>query len=193
MAKARGSSANSPTLAKDSIDLKDYRAWHLASTPTEVSLTELEYAVLRFREAFEHWVHQAVRTSGPMDLNFTELTVLHTLRMQPRPAAVATLARLLNRDDIPNIQYSLRKLASMGLVQSQREKGSKSASYSTTPAGLEMTNSYAELKRSILLRQLSDLPGFEDRIAAAARTLTMLTGLYEECARVAATHTPVED
>jgi predicted MarR family transcription regulator len=158
----------------------------------EISLTEFEYGILRFREAFEHWVMQAARSSSSIELNFAELTVLHTLRMQPKPAGVATLARLLNRDDVPNIQYSLRKLATMGLVQSQREKGSKSANYAPTQAGLEMTDGYASTKRDILLGQLADLPGFEDHIASATRTLTTLTGLYEECARVAATHTPPE-
>jgi predicted MarR family transcription regulator len=177
------------------MDLSHYRTWHLASNQVEISLTEFEYGVLRFREAFEHWVVQAVRSSSSsssIELNFSELIVLHTLRMQPKPAGVAILARLLNRDDVPNIQYSLRKLAKVGLVQSQREKGAKSASYVPTEIGIEMTNSYARTKREILFGQLADLPGFEDRIASATRTLTTLTGLYEECARVAATHTPPE-
>lgn len=165
-----------------------HTGWHLASSETETRLTEFEFALLRFREAFEHWVLQTMRSTSGIDLTFAELCILHTLRMQVRPTGAAGIARMLNRDDIPNIHYSLRKLASLDLISPIKEKGSKNVNYSTTETGVQITDSYAKLKREILVNQLDELSGFEAKITSAARTLTMLTGLYEESARVAATY-----
>lgn len=165
-----------------------HRTWHLASSDADSSLTEFEFAILRFREAFEHWVKEAMRTTSGVDLTFAELVILHTLRMQARPTGGAGIARMLNRDDIPNIHYSLRKLAKMELISPIKEKGGKTLDYSVTPAGVEMTDTYAKLKQTVLLGQFQDLPGFDVKLANCTRVLSMLTGLYEESARIAATY-----
>jgi predicted MarR family transcription regulator len=171
-------------------DLAHYRGWHLAETHHEARLTEFEYGILRFREAFEHWVLQGMRAVFNVELSFEETCILHPLRMQARPTGVSTIARLLNRDDVSNLQYSLRKLVSIGLVTASRSKRMKGVSYTLTKAGIRATDEYAKLKRDLLIRQTLEIPGLKDRVEAATRTLTLLTGLYEECARIAASYSP---
>ena len=173
------------------MDQKDWqhRNWHLASNEAESRLTEFEYAMLRFREAFEHWVMQAMRTSD-VEMTFAEMVILHTLRMQGRPTSGASLARMLNRTDLPNIQYSLRKLSSLGLIDSVKEKTGKTLNYSVTPEGLKLTDQYAELKRATLLDAYQDLPNIDAKLDGYTRALSVLTGLYEESARAAATYSP---
>lgn len=167
-----------------------HRTWHLASTEAESRLTEFEFSILRFREAFEHWVLEAMRTTSDLELTFAELCILHTLRMQARPTGGSGIARMLNRDDVPNIHYSLRKLANMKLIAPTKEKGGKAVNYSVTAEGVRLTNAYAELKRTVLLSSFQDLPGFDVKLSNCTRILSMLTGLYEESARVAATYSP---
>jgi predicted MarR family transcription regulator len=173
-------------------NLSRYRGWHLGKTPQEAHITELEFTIMRFREAFEHWVLQASRTISSIELNLSELNILHTLRAQPRPTSAASIARMLNRDDIPNIQYTLRKLIKLGLVKPQKDVRSKSVNYAATDHAIKMTDEYGELKRELLVRELEDITDLDNKIQAANRTLTMLTALYEELARVVATYSPAE-
>jgi predicted MarR family transcription regulator len=167
-----------------------YRSWHLAETTHETRLTELEYGILRFHCAFEHWVLQGMRAVSNIELTFEETCVLHPLRMQARPTGVLTIARLLNRDDISNLQYSLRKLVAIGLIAASRTKRVKGVSYTLTKAGMRVTDAYAKLKRELVIRQTEDIAELQAKVEIITRTLTMLTGLYEECARVAATYSP---
>jgi predicted MarR family transcription regulator len=113
--------------------------------------------------------------------------MLHIIRMNDRPKSVKDLARLTNRDDVPNIQYSLRKLIAAGLVRRQGA-GRAGVTYEVTEAGRAVTDDYAALRRRLLIAAIAAVPGFEARLAEATRTLNLLSGIYEEVARVAATH-----
>ena len=52
------------------------------------------------------------------DIKFAEHMILHIIRMHNRPKNSITIARMMNRDDLANLQYSLRKLEAAGLVVS---------------------------------------------------------------------------
>jgi predicted MarR family transcription regulator len=173
-------------------NLSRYRGWHLGKTPQEAHITELEFTVIRFREAFEHWVLQASRTVSSIELSLAELNILHTLRMQPRPTSVSSIARMLNRDDISNVQYTFRKLVRLGLIVGKRDSRSKSVNYAATQAALDMTERYAELKRELLVSEMADITDLDNKVQQANRTLTILTALYEELARVVATYSPAD-
>ena len=45
--------------------------------------------------------------------------------------------------------------------------------------------------KTSLLQAVANVPGFGDRLAEATRTLNLLTGIYEEISRMAATHQKV--
>ena len=164
----------------------DYR-WHLADTAVEVEVTELEFALMRAFEGFGRWQSECL--AGVCDLAATgpENALLHIIRMNDRPKTLKDLARLTNRDDVPNIQYSLRKLIGAGLVV-RRGAGRSGVTYEVTGEGRRVTDDYGALRRRLLLAELGNLPGFSTRLAEAARVLNVLTGIYEEVARVAATH-----
>ncbi len=164
----------------------DYR-WHLAQTAGEVEATELEFSLMRTFEGFGRWQSECL--AGVCDLAATgpENALLHIIRMNDRPKSIKDLARLTNRDDIPNIQYSLRKLLGAGLVI-RKGAGRSGVSYEVTEAGRRVTEEYSLLRRRLLLAAIGNLPGFSARLAEAAQTLNVLTGIYEEVARVAATH-----
>lgn len=164
----------------------DYH-WHLAQTGAEVAVTELEFALMRAFEGFGRWQSECLAGVCKLAASGPENALLHVIRMHERPKSIKELARLTNRDDVPNIQYSLRKLIGGGLVV-RKGAGRTGVNYEVTPEGRKVTDDYGVLRRRLLLAELDNLPGFATRLAETARVLNVLTGIYEEAARVAATH-----
>jgi predicted MarR family transcription regulator len=167
---------------------KYYRSWHLAKTPTEFKVTEFEYVLARAFEAFARWVTAAGDILVNSDIKFSEHMILHVIRMQNRPKSGTTVARMINRDDLPNIQYSLRKLEAAKLIKKTRDKGAKTFSYSITKLGERVTTEYANIRSELLMNNLAAISDIENRLVDATQVLSMLTGIYEEAARNSATY-----
>ncbi|MDO9525386.1 MAG: winged helix DNA-binding protein [Gemmobacter sp.] len=164
----------------------DYR-WHLAQSPEEVETTELEFSLMRAYEGFCRWQSECLASVADVATTGPENAMLHIIRMNERPKTIRDLARLTNREDVPNIQYSLRKLIGAGLVL-RKGSGRSGVTYEVTPEGLRVSDAYGELRRRLLIAAINDLPEFAARLAETTRTLNLLTGIYEEVSRVAATH-----
>ena len=105
----RSTSADQPKKMLD-------RSWHLARTPQEMDVAEIEYALIRCFEAFGHWQAECLASVADFAASGPENALLHMIRMNDRPKSVRDLAHMANRQDVPNIQYSLRKLIKGGLV-----------------------------------------------------------------------------
>ncbi len=175
-------------------DTSLYRSWHLGGNEHNAITTEFEWSLLRFHEAFQRYCLQIGSTAGLGNLTYQELIILNVIRMQDRPKPVTIIARLLNRDDIPNIQYSLRKLVSLELISKDKESNSKIYNYSMTEAGRVKINRYAELRESLLTTQTSSIDRVDEKMAEAAKLISLLTGIYDEAGRIAATYaSPLED
>ncbi len=164
----------------------NYR-WHLAETKQEVDITELEFALMRAFEGFGRWQSECLSSVCDLAATGPENALLHIIRMNERPKTIKDLARMTNRDDVPNIQYSLRKLIGAGLVL-RIGAGRSGVTYEMTAEGRRVTDDYGALRRRLLIGAIENLPSFADRLAEAARTLNLLSGIYEEASRVAATH-----
>ncbi|MDO8311043.1 MAG: winged helix DNA-binding protein [Sideroxyarcus sp.] len=167
-------------------DALDYR-WHLAQSATEVATTELEFALMRTFEGFGRWQSECLANVCDLAATGPENALLHIIRMNERPKSMKDLARLTNRDDVPNIQYSLRKLLGAGLVL-RKGAGRSGVSYEVTELGRKVTEDYGALRRRLLIGAIANVPGFAGRLEEATRSLNLLSGIYEEIARVAATH-----
>ena len=164
----------------------DFR-WHLSQDAAEVDTTELEFALMRTFEGFGRWQSECLASVTGLAATGPENALLHIIRMNDRPKSIKDLARLTNRDDVPNIQYSLRKLIGADLVL-RKGAGRTGVTYEVTPEGRRVTDDYGDLRRRLLIAAIGNLPGFAERLAEATRTLNLLSGIYEEVARVAATH-----
>ncbi len=164
----------------------DYH-WHLAQGPAEVDTTELEFALMRCFEGFGRWQSECLASVCDLAATGPENAMLHIIRMNDRPKTIKDLARLTNRDDVPNIQYSLRKLIGAGLVL-RRGAGRSGVTYEVTEEGRRVTEDYGALRRRLLIQAVANVPGFPARLAEATRALNLLSGIYEEISRVAATH-----
>lgn len=164
------------------------RVWHLAQSAHEVALTDFEYQLLRVSEAFYRWESQGMTAATGVELGPSDLSILHIVRMHDRPKGLTEIARLLNRDDIPNIQYSLRKLEKLGMIGKRRDRSRKTFLYETTARGSEITDRYAQLRRSLLVRLTQSLQDADQRFGVATLLLELLTGIYDQATRAAATH-----
>ncbi|MEQ9463782.1 MAG: winged helix DNA-binding protein [Haliea sp.] len=165
------------------------RRWHLAETPHEVAVSELEYAIMRCNEAFTRWQAECLAAVSGIDVGGGDNALLHVIRMKERAKGVKEIARLMNRDDIPNIQYSLRKLLKAGLIEKSAQSSHRQGvTYRVTDKGYEITERYAGLRRSLLLDFTGTVHEFVPQMTDAARTLDLMSGIYEQAARIAATH-----
>jgi predicted MarR family transcription regulator len=182
-----------PSKQKDQKHLEEahHRAWHLARTSHEAISTEYEWSILRYQQAFERWITQLADISGLAELSYTEIVIMHVIRMQNRPKTAASIARQLNRDDIPNIQYCLRKLVKMGLCRKTQESGIKTSAYEVTEKGNTLTDSYAELRREILTNQTKSIDRVDEKLREATQLISLLTGLYDEASRISASYSPL--
>ncbi|SDI63630.1 winged helix DNA-binding protein [Lutimaribacter saemankumensis] len=173
----------SPNKPESSVD----RRWHLAQEPLEVELTDFEYALMRAFESFGRWQAECLASSARLEASGPENALLHVIRMHDRPKTIKELARLTNRDDIPNIQYSLRKLLKAGLIA--REGSSRTGvHYTVTDEGRAITDRYAEIRRELLVSLLGRLKSPDASLRDATRTLELLVGIYDSAALDAVTH-----
>jgi predicted MarR family transcription regulator len=169
------------------MESKYYRNWHLAKTNSEFLVTEFEWALIRLYEAFSRWVATSSSVLIDEDIKFSEHMILHVIRMHNRPKNSVTIARMMNRDDVANIQYSLRKLEAADLIVKSREKSGKTFAYTVTEKGKQITQGYADIRSDLLIRAISTISNIDERIADMTQTIGVLTGIYEEMARSAAT------
>ncbi len=161
--------------------------WHLADDPLSIRLTELEYALMRANEAFTRWQSECLANTTDLAASGAENTLLHIIRMNDRPKSAKELARLTNREDMPNIQYGLRKLSKAGLIERQGSART-GVTYMATDAGRDVTDRYAEIRRNFLFKLLSRLEQPEAAMRDAAQTLELLSGIYDAAALTAVTH-----
>jgi predicted MarR family transcription regulator len=176
-------------MKKDKLDTPhtSIKHWDLYTTPHDAMTTEFEWAISRFQQAFERWVLQVANSCGLGDLNFSEVVILHVVLMQDRPKTAAMIARQLNRDDIPNLQYGLRKLVKLNLLKRSNASG-KNQVYEATSKGRKLAEKYAEIRHTFLTEETKFIEGVDERMNDAVRLISMLTGQYDEAMRKAATY-----
>lgn len=163
------------------------RSWHLARTPQEMNVADIEYALIRCFEAFGHWQAECLASVAEFSASGPENALLHMIRANDRPKSVRDLSHMANRQDIPNIQYSLRKLIKGGLVV-KSGSGRSGVTYETTELGRSVCDRYADVRADLLIQSVGRLPELAKRLPDAAHALDLMTGIYEQAAREAATH-----
>ena len=191
---ARKTKGGAPA-GKAAADVGEFdRRWHLADTPHEISVTELEYSLFRVYEAFLRWQSECLAAVSGKRLSGPDNAVLHVIRMNDRSKAITEIARLLNRDDIANLQYSIRKLLAAGLIEKTGDSAKKGVRYQVTAEGRDVTERYAKLRKALLMKLTRAFGDWESQVDDASRVLDLMTGIYDQAARVAATHrTPIDD
>lgn len=154
---------------------------HLVS-PASVELSELEFGLIVAWNAFSRWVVRCMAAAGCPDLTVTDVLVLHHLQHRARNKKLADIGFVLNMEDTHVVAYALKKLVAAGLVQSERV--GKEVFYAPTPQGEGFVQAYREVREACLVANL-DAERNAD-IGELARLLRVLSGVYDQAARSAA-------
>jgi predicted MarR family transcription regulator len=165
------------------------RRWHLGETRDELFLADFEYTLMRAVESFDAWQQECLAAVAGHKMSATDNVVLHITRMNDRPKSVTELSKLMNRSDLSNLKYSVRKLVETGLLEKVSEGGKrKGMRYRATSAGIELTEAYARLRRDQLLPAMSALANFGEKLEQVTSTLQAASGIYEQCTHLVAFH-----
>ena len=163
------------------------RRWHLAQSAAEVDTTELEFALMRAFEGFGRWQTECLASVCDLAATGPENAMLHIIRMNDRPKSLKEIARLMNRDDVPNIQYSLRKLMKAGLIEKASDRSARGTTYQTTAEGRERVNAFVARRRELVLGPPEEMEQLREQLRGATKVMSHFIGLYDQAARVMTT------
>ncbi|MFK7954634.1 MAG: winged helix DNA-binding protein [Lysobacterales bacterium] len=161
--------------------------WHLATDDAEVAITELEFSLIRVASAFERWQSDCLACCHGNSFSGADTAVLHVIRMHERAKSISEIGRLLKRDDQSNLQYSIRKLLKAGLIEKTSGGGKKGVTYQVSNLGHQVTDRYAEFRQELLTSLATTVFANHD-LEAVAKTMNLMSGVYDQASCVAATH-----
>ncbi len=187
MSKAKSAGKKRKSAGQSRIDTLDSH-WHLARTDKEIGVTELEFSLLRVFAAFDRWQSECLATVAHQQLSSLDNEVLHIIRLKERPKTLNEVARLLNRDDLSNLQYSIRKLLKAGLIEKQSSDVHKGIVYKVSKRGLEITEAFAKVRADLLMGHIPSVEHWDEHLEIASRVLDLLRGTYEQAALFLVTH-----
>lgn len=156
---------------------------HLVS-PHSAEMSEFEFGLIVAGNAFHRWVVHCMSAAGLKDLTALDVLVLHHVTHRARNKRLADIAFIMNVEDTHLINYSLKKLQGLGVVESS--KNGKEVTYASTEVGKGFVTRYREIRESCLIDALKADDALNHDIGQLARLLRVLSGIYDQAARSAA-------
>lgn len=157
---------------------------HLISAKSP-ELSEFEFGLIIAWHGFARWMMRCMTAAGIKDMTPTDVLVLHHVAHRQTEKRLADICFVLNIEDTHVVNYSLKKLAGLGLVKSVRH--GKEAFYSTTDKGDAVCERYRQIRESCLMPGFSGTDAENLHIGELARLLRTLSGRYDQAARAAST------
>lgn len=137
----------------------------------------LALAVQRAAEGLSRWQVFSFEQVCDVPLTGAEITLLLLIGEDGTPKAIKQLAAATNRIDIPNIQYSLRKLAAAGLTCKQGA-GRSGVTYLLTGEGRAVLEQLLELRAGLVQKIEDAHAGLAASLRSTREALDALTGVY---------------
>ncbi|UUZ64412.1 winged helix DNA-binding protein [Polaromonas sp. P1-6] len=159
---------------------------HLVS-PRSSEMSEFEFGLIVAGNAFHRWVAHCMSAAGLKDLMPLDVLVLHHVTHRARDKRLADICFIMNVEDTHLINYSLKKLQNLGVVASS--KSGKEVTYAATDLGRQYVERYREIHESCLIDALNADDAMNRNIGDLARLLRLLSGIYDQAARSAASLT----
>ena len=156
---------------------------HLVS-PQSAEMSEFEFGLIVASNAFHRWVVHCMSAAGLKDLMPLDVLVLHHVSHRARDKRLSDICFIMNIEDTHLVNYSLKKLVSLGVVISS--KSGKEVTYAATEAGSVSVQRYREIREQCLIQALHADDALNKDIGELARLLRVLSGMYDQAARSAA-------
>ncbi|SHL75554.1 Predicted transcription regulator, contains HTH domain, MarR family [Roseovarius marisflavi] len=145
--------------------------------------SEFEYGLIIAYNAFSRWMQKCMNAAGMPELSSLEILVLHNVNHRDREKRLADIGFMLNIEDSHTINYALRKLLKLGLVNS--EKRGKEVFYRTSDTGTELCDLYRKVRKECFLNGLPRTGISGSELAEIASTLRSMSGQYDQASRAA--------
>lgn len=147
-------------------------------------LSEFEFGLMIAGAAFNRWVVRCMAAVGLRDLSALDICVLHSVNHRGRGKRLNDICFVLNIEDAHLVNYALKKLARLDLVE--RSRRGKEVFFATTAHGTEICARYRKVREACLIETLSALGTIDNaEIGDLARVLRALSGIYDQAARAA--------
>lgn len=156
---------------------------HLVS-PKSAEMSEFEFGLIVAGNAFERWITHCMSAAGLKDLMPLDVLVLHHVSHRARNKRLSDICFIMNVEDTHLINYSLKKLQGLGVVASS--KTGKDVTYASTDAGRDYVDRYRAIRETCLINALNADDALNKDIGELARLLRLLSGIYDQAARSAA-------
>ena len=156
---------------------------HLVSADS-AEMSEFEFGLIVAGNAFHRWIVHCMSAAGLKDLTPLDVLVLHHVTHRARDKRLADICFIMNIEDTHLVNYALKKLQGLGVVASQ--KNGKDVTYAATDSGRQFVQRYREIRESCLIDALKADDGLNRDIGELARLLRVLSGMYDQAARAAA-------
>ncbi len=156
---------------------------HLVS-PRSAEMSEFEFGLIVSGNAFHRWIVHCMSAAGLKDLTPLDVLVLHHVTHRARDKRLADISFIMNVEDTHLINYALKKLQGLGVVASH--KSGKEVTYAATEEGQRYVQRYREIRERCLINALKADEGLNRDIGELARLLRVLSGVYDQAARSAA-------
>ena len=162
-------------------------AWHLARTETQKRLSDFEFRLERLAQAYYRWKAACLAAVCDVPLTGDDVAVLNVVRMGDEPKRLSEVGQLLNRVDVPNLQYATRKLVRADLIETEGSSSRKETRYRATEKGRAVTEAYAALRGTTLPPMLDALDGWAANLETTSVQMDLLASLYGQAAQIAIT------
>jgi predicted MarR family transcription regulator len=156
---------------------------HLVS-PRSAEMSEFEFGLIVAGNAFHRWIIHCMSAAGLKDLTPLDVVVLHHVTHRARDKRLADICFIMNVEDTHLVNYSLKKLLNIGVVASS--KSGKEVTYAATALGRQHVERYREIRERCLIGALNADASLNRDIGELARLLRVLSGMYDQAARAAA-------
>ena len=160
-------------------------AAHLAASPHEFAITRFEQGLICAAAAFYRFYGVLLGREGRAhNISGQDNAILQQILAASRPLAVTDIARFANRDDIANIQYSLKKLVRAGLIEKTGRTSARETSYVVTDLARQWTRDFLALRRALFTDPSAQILDFDDQLDKSANLLNLIAGFYDHGTRV---------
>src|SRR5512133_1717337 len=156
---------------------------HLVS-PRSAEMSEFEFGLIVAGNAFHRWIAHCMSAAGLKDLTPLDVLVLHHVTHRARDKRLADICFIMNVEDTHLINYALKKLLNLSVVASH--KSGKEVTYAATLAGRKYVERYRSIREGCLINALNADDSLNRDIGELARLLRVLSGMYDQAARSAA-------
>ncbi|MCV6548101.1 MAG: winged helix DNA-binding protein [Cohaesibacter sp.] len=148
------------------------------------SLSEVELALSMCGNGFHRWMTRCMNAAGGGELGPLDVLVLHSINHRERPKKLADLCLILNIEDTHTVNYAIKKLQALGLVESTRQ--GKEKVVAITNEGQALCQRYKEVREALLFEAVDAVGLGEEDLSRVAALLRSLSGQYDQAARAAA-------